>query len=166
MSVQITNDSIHLGDLEFRDYSEQEKQSFLKVRAGYASQVMPILQALASDTSLLGKTNLDYQQLCNLAEEIVELQEAAQWLSTKLEQIEETTRSKLTQLKPEMDKAVEVARPLSKVNGEVANLFASLFDFIAEPRKKGESTKRKNQKSVDEQPAETETKETNEQGES
>lgn len=143
MSVSTTEHSIDLSSIEYRDYSEQEKQNFIKTRVGYAEQLLPVITALSRDKSALGKTNIDYSQLEAHVKDIVELQKASQWLSKRLEQVEETARHKLSIVKPESDKIVEIARALSKVNPEVANLFAGLFDFIAEPSKKGQTTQRK-----------------------
>jgi hypothetical protein len=147
MTLKITDKSIDLSNLNFRDYSEEETRGFRRVRSEYSRLFQPVLQALADDPSILPSVEIPYDELLKTIDNILELEEAEAWLATKLEHISETRRAQNSDIKPHLDQIITLARATKKLNPKVAGLFAQLIDFLAEPSKKGAATTRSKKKS-------------------
>lgn len=146
MTLKTTPTSIDVGGLTIRDYTEEEVKAFRRVRSEYSSLFHPILQALVAQPSLLQSGTLSYPDLLARLENILTLEEAEAWLSKMLERVSETRRAELSELKPDLDKITALGRAASSLEPKVGSLFAELFDFIAEPSKKGVSSQRSKKK--------------------
>ena len=150
MVLKTDEHSIDLKQCNYRNYSWKETSDFKRVRAEYGEKSLPVLEGLAAHPEWMPLDDVDYPKLIQLAKDVQELQQAEQWLAQKHEEISESLRDALSQLKEGIDPLVEVARPLTKHKSEMADLFADLFDFIAEPRKKAAATRRRKQEKKEE----------------
>ena len=135
---------IELVNFELRNYSEQEKAQFKKVREGLELYLKSIFQAMDNSPDLIRLKDVDYSQQVQLLEQIEQLKVLEEKLTTVLSQVVETKRAKLSEVKEVSDRLVKQARPLSEEDDVVAGIFADFFDYLAEPSKKAAVTKKKN----------------------
>ncbi|MCK6513073.1 hypothetical protein L6R29_24345 [Myxococcota bacterium] len=146
MTLKMTEQTIDLSDLEYRDYSEEETKGFRRVRSNFSRLLQPVLQKLEADASLLPSVEVSYTELAKKAQHVVDLENAEAWLTEKLEHISETRRAINSELKPHLDRVTDLARASAKVNPKVADLFAEFFDYLAEPTQKAAATLANNKK--------------------
>lgn len=145
MTLKTTDHSIDLSGLSIRDYNEEEVKGFRRVRGEYSNLFHPILQALSEKPQRLSLPGIDYKELLQQVEQILELEAAEAWLSKKQEMVSETRRATLSAIKPNLDKLTNVARTISASDNQLGDLFAKLFDYLGEPQKKATATRKKKQ---------------------
>jgi len=143
MAIKVTEQSIDLTGLSIRDYNEEEVRGFRRVRGEYSGLFQPILQSLCKDPQRLNLPGVDYKELLQKVEEVLELEIAEAWLAQKQEMVSETRRAILSAIKPNLDKLTEVARTVSPSDEKLSDIFAKLFDYLGEPQKKATATRKK-----------------------